>query len=54
MDGEWNWVKSIEACCGRKDNEQIEEKKNNQLIKIEHESFIKRLFSKIKRFFCKN
>ena len=38
----------------RKDNEQIEEKKNNQLIKIEHESFIKRLFSKIKRFFCKN
>ena len=39
---------------GRKDNDPIEEKKNNQLIKIEHESFIKRLFSKLKRFFWKN
>lgn len=44
----------LEHIFDRKDNEQIEEKKNNQLIKIEHESFIKRLFSKIKRFFCKN
>ena len=33
---------------------EIEEKKTNQLIKIEHESFIKRLFSKLKRFFWKN
>ena len=38
----------------RKDNEPIEEKKNNKLIKIEHESFIKRLFSRLKRFFWKN
>ncbi len=38
----------------RKDNEPIEEKKTNQLIKIEHESFIKRLFSRLKRFFWKN
>lgn len=38
----------------RKDNEPIEEKKNNKLIKIEHESFIKRLFLKLKRFFWKN
>lgn len=38
----------------RKHNEPIEEKKINQLIKIEHESFIKRLFSKLKRFFWKN
>lgn len=38
----------------RKDNDPIEEKKTNQLIKIEHESFIKRLFSKLKRFFWKN
>lgn len=44
----------LEHIFDRKDNEQIEEKKNNQLIKIEHESFIKRLFSKIKRFFWKN
>mgnify|MGYP000039241151 FL=1 len=44
----------LEHIFDRKDNEQIEEEKNNQLIKIEHESFIKRLFSKIKRFFCKN
>lgn len=44
----------LEHIFDRKDNEPIEEKKNNQLIKIEHESFIKRLFSKIKRFFCKN
>ena len=32
----------------------FEEKKTNQLIKIEHESFIKRLFSRLKRFFWKN
>lgn len=38
----------------RKDNEPIEEKKNNKLVKIEHESFIKRLFLKLKRFFWKN
>jgi hypothetical protein len=38
----------------RKDNDPIEEKKNNKLIKIEHESFIKRLFSRLKRFFWKN
>lgn len=37
----------LEHIFDRKDNEQIEEEKNNQLIKIEHESFIK-------RFFCKN
>ena len=36
----------LEHIFDRKDNEQIEEEKNNQLIK--------RLFSKIKRFFCKN
>lgn len=44
----------LEHIFDRKDNEQIEEKKNNQLIKIEHESFIKRLFLKLKRFFLKN
>lgn len=44
----------LEHIFDRKDNEQIEEKKNNQLIKIEHESFIKRLFSKIKKFLFKN
>ena len=38
----------------RKDNDPIEEKKNNKLIKIEPESFIKRLFSRLKRFFWKN
>lgn len=44
----------LEHIFDRKDNEPIEEKKNNQLIKIEHESFIKRLFLKLKRFFLKN
>ena len=44
----------LEHIFDRKDNEQIEEKKNNKLIKIEHESFIKRLFSRLKRFFWKN
>ena len=44
----------LEHIFDRKDNEPIEEKKTNQLIKIEHESFIKRLFSKLKRFFWKN
>lgn len=44
----------LEHIFDRKDNEPIEEKKNNQLIKIEHESFIKRLFFKLKRFFLKN
>jgi uncharacterized protein (DUF2267 family) len=44
----------LEHIFDRKDNEPIEEKKNNQLIKIEHESFIKRLFLKLKRFFWKN
>ena len=41
----------LEHIFDRKDNEPIEEKKNKQLIKIEHESFIKRLFLKLKRFF---
>lgn len=41
----------LEHIFDRKDNEKIEEKKNNQLIKVEHESFIKRLFSKLKSFF---
>lgn len=44
----------LEHIFDRKDIEPIEEKKNNQLIKIEHESFIKRLFLKLKRFFLKN
>lgn len=44
----------LEHIFDRKDNEPIEEKKTNQLIKIEHESFIKRLFSRLKRFFWKN
>lgn len=44
----------LEHIFDRKDNEPIEEKKNNQLIKIEHESFIKRLFLKLKRFFLKD
>ena len=44
----------LEHIFDRKDNEPIEEKKINQLIKIEHERFIKRLFSKLKRFFWKN
>ena len=44
----------LEHIFDRKDNEPIEEKKNNQLIKIEHESFIKRLFLKLKRFILKN
>jgi len=44
----------LEHIFDRKDNEPIKEKKNNQLIKIEHESFIKRLFLKLKRFFLKN
>ena len=46
--------KKLENIFERKDKEPIEEKKNNQLIKIEHESFIKRLFLKLKRFFLKN
>ena len=44
----------LEHIFDRKHNEPIEEKKTNQLIKIEHESFIKRLFSKLKRFFWNN
>ena len=44
----------LEHIFDRKHNEPIEEKKNNKLIKIEHESFIKRLFSRLKRFFWKN
>mgnify|MGYP006974725006 FL=1 len=44
----------LEHIFDRKHNEPIEEKKTNQLIKIERESFIKRLFSKLKRFFFKN
>ena len=44
----------LEHIFDRKDSEPIKEKKNNQLIKIEHESFIKRLFLKLKRFFLKN
>lgn len=38
----------------RKDKERIGEEEDNQLIKIERESFIKRLFLKLKRFFFKD
>lgn len=44
----------LEHIFDRKDKEIIGEEENNQLIKIERESFIKRLFSKLKRFFFKN
>ena len=44
----------LEHIFDRKDKEIIGEEENNQLIKIERESFIKRLFSKLKRFFLKN
>lgn len=44
----------IEHIFDKKDKEMTVEKKNNQLIKIERESFIKRLFLKLKSFFFKN
>lgn len=39
----------LENIFERKNKEIIVEKENNQLIKIENKSFIKRLFSKLKR-----
>lgn len=44
----------IEHIFDKKDKEMTVEKKNNQLIKIERKSFIKRLFLKLESFFFKN